>query len=238
MVDGMQFSAAGGRLHSARVDLIGMNLSKMTDAGYKADFGTIQARAIRDRGLPVPVDLVSSPDFSSGALVDSGRALDVALVGEGFLRATDGTDIYYTRSGGLHVDAEGQLALACGFKVVDAGGQPITVARDQKVEIDRMGNVLQGSGSVGRLDTVRFSDPSRQLVRRRGHFVATDDTVQTEPAECDIAAGMRESSNVTAVQAMVELIESSRAFEANMRMVKYQDSTLGTLINRVGSVPG
>jgi len=238
MLEGMFVAAAGGRLQSERIDLIGLNLSRMTDTGYKADYAAVQAEAMGGLAMEAPSRLITSPDFADGAPIKTGRALDVALVGEGFLKATDGKRTYYTRSGNLRIDGDKQLALPCGFKVLDDGGEPITVSPDAKIEFDSSGNVLQDRAVLARLGLVKFADPKHELVRKDGHFVPVNDMVTSERATCGVAGGMRESSNVSAIRAMVEMIESSRAFEACMRMIKYQDATLGKLISRVGSIPG
>ncbi|HUU42549.1 MAG TPA: flagellar hook basal-body protein [Planctomycetota bacterium] len=238
MLEGMFLAAAGGRVQSERIDVIGLNLSKMTDTGYKADYAAVQAEAVRGLGTERPGRLVTSPDFADGAPVKTGRALDVALVGEGFLQARGPHGTYYTRSGNLHIDSDKQLALGSGLKVLSDGGEPISISPDSEVEIDSSGNVVQGGAVVAKLGLVKFADPHRDLVRRDGHFAAANDAVTPEEASCRVSAGMRESSNVSAIRAMVEMIESSRAFEACMRMIRYQDATLGKLIGEVGSVSG
>ena len=96
---------------------------------------------------------------------------------------------------------------------------------------------MQATASRGQLKMVRFDDPARQLRRQNGHFTAVDPTVKGEPAKTRVAQGRREASNVSSIRAMVQLIESHRAFEANMRMIRYQDHTLGKLISQVGRIP-
>ncbi|HUW59345.1 MAG TPA: flagellar hook-basal body complex protein [Planctomycetota bacterium] len=238
MLNGLAVSAAGGRLQAARIDIIADNLAKMTSTGYKADYAAIQAAAVDALGICMPEKLVTSPDFSEGAAVESGSKLDVAIIGNGFFEVTNGTRTYYTRNGNMHIDTDRQLATAGGLKMLNDGGQPITVSRELPIRITPDGQVMQGSTSRGRLKMVRFDDPTRQLRRENGHFAAADPTVRPEPADTQVAQGRRESSNVSSIRAMVQLIESHRVFEANMRMIRYQHQTLGKLIAQVGRIPG
>ena len=238
MLNGLAVSAAGGRLQSARIDVIADNLAKMTTTGYKADYAAIQAAAISARGACAPGRLVTSPDFREGAPVESGSTLDVALIGDGFFAVTNGTQTYYTRNGNMHIDTDRQLAIAGGLKMLSDGGQPISVSRELPIRITDDGQVMQGSTSRGRLKMVRFDNPTRQLRRDNGQFAVADATVKPQNATTQVAQGRRESSNVSSIRAMVQLIESNRAFEANMRLVRYQDNTLGKLIAQVGRIPG
>ena len=128
MLNGLTVAAAGGRLQAARIDLIADNLAKMTSTGYKANYAAIQAAAIRGLGIQAPGRLISAPDFSEGAPVESGSNLDVALVGEGFLTVTDGTRTYYTRNGNMHIDPDKQLAITGGLKVLSEGEYPTKYA--------------------------------------------------------------------------------------------------------------
>lgn len=237
MLNGLLVSAAGGRLQVARIDIIADNLAKMTSTGHKASYAAIQAAALRGLGVQAPARLVTTPDFSEGAAVESGSNLDVALIGEGFLTVTDGTRTYYTRNGNMHIDPDKQLAIAGGLKVLGEGGQPITVSSDLPIRITGDGRVMQGSTSRGQLKMVRFDDPTRELRRQNGHFTAVDPTVKPVTAKSQVAQGRREASNVNSIRAMVQLIESHRAFEANMRMIRYQDHMLGKLIAQVGRIP-
>ncbi len=48
-----------------------------------------------------------------------------------------------------------------------------------------------------------------------------------------MASGWLEGSSVKPTVEMMEMIESSRAFEANVNMIRNQDQIMGALVNRV-----
>jgi len=71
------------------------------------------------------------------------------------------------------------------------------------------------------------------LHRGGNEFQPLADFDRGPPAQRKVVAGMLEQSAVSPTGAMMELIETSRIYEANVRMIQNQDSVLGTLISRV-----
>jgi flagellar basal-body rod protein FlgG len=84
---------------------------------------------------------------------------------------------------------------------------------------------------------VDFPNAGQALQRLNGNFVTTGPGVESVPGTASVQQGMLESSNVDAVRGMVDLMDTTRAFDMNMRMVRYLDYSLQRLISSVGSIP-
>ncbi|MEC5217529.1 flagellar basal-body rod protein FlgF [Actimicrobium sp. GrIS 1.19] len=206
------------------------NLANATTTGFRAQLDAFRAIPVVGPGLPTRAFVVDSTvgaDFSQGALQESGRVLDVAIQGKGWLalEMPDGTEAY-TRQGSLKVNENGILQSQSGHNVIGDAG-PITIPPDVNITIAKDGTVSSvEAGSrpgqaviIGRIKLV--NPPEETLVRG-------DDTLfrvkGNAPAEADanvaLVSGALEGSNVNVVDAMVTMISLSRQFEMHMSMLK------------------
>ena len=207
------------------------NLANAATTGFKAETAAFRvAPVVGGPGHATRAYAVASTtgaDLGAGAIQTTGRDLDVAIEGEGFLavQALDGTEAY-TRNGSFDISPEGELRTRGGLTVLGEGG-PLTVPPDSRITIGRDGTVSaasEGSQSntvtvVGRLklvkidkqDIVRGGDG---LFRMRGGAQADAD-----PAVV-VTSGALESSNVNAVSAMVDMINLARQFEMQMKLLQ------------------
>ena len=178
-------------------------------------------------------------DRAQGGLEASDNPLDVALVGDGFLAVEKNGARHLTRDGRLAVNAEGELSLAAdpGVRVLDAATDgPIrlgTLTPDQ-LRIDERGvvrNTADGDAPIGTL-SLATADTVRPL--GGGLLTATGPT--RPAADVQVRGGFVEQSNVEATTELTRLIEAGRLLEANANMIRFQDSSLGRLIeaSRVG----
>jgi flagellar basal-body rod protein FlgF len=172
------------------------------------------------------VDSTPGFDASSGAIQQTGRSLDVAIEGQGWLsvQADDGSEAY-TRDGHLQINETGALTTAGGRLVIGEGG-PITVPADHSLSIGRDGTIsaapAQNPSQLIQLGRLKLVNPeptqlqkgSDGLIRlRAGGEADADATVQ-------VASGALEGSNVNAVEAMVSMIALARQFDMQMQMLK------------------
>lgn len=157
-------------------------------------------------------------DLSSGALRETGRSLDVALAGDGFLVVQTPRGERYTRDGALTLDVNGQLVTAHGDLVVGEGG-PLTVTPGE-VSITEDGRLKVAGQELGQLKLVRFQTP-RTALRKEGDslFVATGSEQPQAATQTKVQQGMLESSNVNPVGEMAALMQNNREFEALQRSV-------------------
>ena len=210
------------------------NLANASTIGFKAQEHRFRAVPVLGEGMPTRafvVDASVSDVFDEGPLLFTGRNLDVAVQGRGWLavQLPDGTEAY-TRAGSLDVDVNGVLQTKSGYPVLGDGG-PLNIPPDNSIEIAPDGTISvvptfgarNSSSAIGRLKLV--NPPEADLVRgadglfrlRSGQPAAAVETVRVSP-------GSLEGSNVNVTDAMVNLISLSRQFEMQIKMLQTADT--------------
>ncbi|MFP4137039.1 MAG: flagellar basal-body rod protein FlgF [Halomonas sp.] len=230
---------SGARQSMEQQGVVSHNLANVDTSGFRAQLHAMRAVPVEGDGpLDTRVAVAASTpgsDFSSGPLTRTGRALDVAVEGQGWLsvQASDGEA--YTRRGDLQVDGDGLLMTADGRPVMGEGG-PIQVPLGAQVSIGADGTVSTiGAGEdpdalvpVDRLKLV--SAPEQGLQRGDdGLFRPAAGPEGEAPAalpldeEVSLASGALEGSNVSAVEAMVSMIDVARRYEMQMKGISTAD---------------
>jgi flagellar basal-body rod protein FlgF len=208
------------------------NLANATSTGFRAQMNALRAVHLFGEGMPTRsyvVDSTVGTDFRPGAVQQTGRPLDVAIMGQGFLavQAADGSE-GYTRAGGLNVGAGGILVNSQGLPVMGDGG-PIAIPPDVNVTIAKDGTVSavpsNGRGAVNVLGRLKLvNPPEADLVRSQDTlFRLKDGGVAPADTNVVVASAAIESSNVNAVEQLVAMISHARAFEAHMKMISNAD---------------
>ena len=175
------------------------------------------------RAMPV-TNATNVVDMNPGALMVSGRALDVYVNTSGAIavQGPEGQELY-TRRGDLTISADGQLMTGVGHLVMGDGG-PITVPGGSNISITNDGSVNmipQGAAvevTVGRIKLVDTKD-TEMLIRADGLYQVREGAL---PASADITLTTKalEGSNVTVVDSMVRMITLSRQYEMSVNMIK------------------
>jgi len=212
------------------------NLAHAHTLGFKTDFHQFRAMPVFGHGHPSRVYAMNErpgSDFSAGKLQPTGKALDIAINGEGWfaVRAKDGSEAY-TRAGDLRITPQGLLENGAGLQLVGQQGQPIAIPPARKIEIGRDGTISvipQGSNAttLAQIDRIKLVNPgNNQLVKREDGLMhmkqAGGPPVQPD-ANVNLIQGMLEGSNVNAMSAMVEMIELARNFELQTKVMKDVD---------------
>ena len=210
------------------------NLANANTTGFKAEMAAFQSVPVTGPGQATRINAVSQglgADFSPGAETATGRDLDVAVRGAGWIavQAPDGSE-GYTRAGDLRVDAEGLLTTASGLPVLGDGG-PITLPPYSKLDIGADGSIAlvplgQGATTVSSAGTIKLVNPEpSNLERAPSGLMRLRDgaSAETDPS-VRLAAGALEASNVNPSESLVRMIELSRQFEMQMQGIKNADS--------------
>jgi flagellar basal-body rod protein FlgF len=206
------------------------NLANATSTGFKAQVDAFRAVPVLGQGAATRafvVDATVGADFKPGSIQHTGRELDVAVQGDGWLvvQRPDGSE-GYTRNGSLTVNENGVLQTSNGLTVMGDGG-PISIPPDVTVAIAKDGtissvstNTLPGPATIiGRLKLVNPSESN--LVRsEEGLFVTKDGNPAPADVNVNLVGGALESSNVNVVDAMVNMISLARQFEMQMKMIQ------------------
>ncbi|MDQ6619000.1 MAG: flagellar basal body rod protein FlgF, partial [Pseudomonadota bacterium] len=175
----------------------------------------------------------------------TGRDLDVAIEGDGFLsvQARDGSEAY-TRDGGLSINPDGELTTRSGLTVLGEGG-PINIPPDSKVAIGKDGTVSvtsfgQSAANVTVLGKLKLVKPERADVIKGpdGLFRTKGGTPADADPSVSVVAGSIESSNVNAVAAMVEMINLARQFEMHMKLLQNAEGNAQRATQLLSTTPG
>ncbi len=207
------------------------NLANATTTGFKQDFAQARAMPVFGPGLPSRVYAMTerpSSDFTPGAFISTGRELDIAMKTEnGFFAVLDNEGVEsYTRSGELQIDENGLLKTGNGLPVLGDGG-PISVPPSDKIEIATDGTVTVHpvgqpetvTAVVGRLKLVK-PDLKDMEKNEQGLFVSKNGQPLELAADSYLVSGMLEGSNVNVISAMTSMIDLSRQYEMQVKMLK------------------
>jgi len=206
------------------------NLANIATIGFKADLSAFQSQQVSGAGLPSRAYATNSSagaDLGDGTIEQTGRNLDVALQGPGWIavQSREGSEAY-TRAGDLRVDANGQMTTAQGYPVLSDSGPiavppyaSIAVGNDGSISIVPLGQTPQTVAVVARIKLVNPAADSLErseggLFRlRNGGDAPSDASVQLVP-------GALESSNVNMAAAMTNMISLARNYDMQLKAMK------------------
>ncbi|MDP3688495.1 MAG: flagellar basal body rod protein FlgF, partial [Sulfurimicrobium sp.] len=150
------------------------NLANVTTTGYRAETNAFRALPVLGEGAKTRafvVDSTTGADFSPGVIQQTGRDLDMAVQGKGWIavQAPDGSEAY-TRNGSFQINANGVLQTRNGLNVLGDGGpisippdNDITVAKDGTISAIPTGQTLTSVTVLGRVKLV--NPPEADLVK-------------------------------------------------------------------------
>lgn len=210
------------------------NLANAATTGFRAQFDAFRAVEVNGPGMPTRTFVVDSTvgtDFSAGPIQQTGRSLDVAVQGKGWIavQLEDGTEAY-TRNGSLKLSENGVLQTQSGLNILGDGG-PISIPPDVNIAIAKDGTVSAMAndfkpGPSNVLGRIKLVNPPEDAIVRGddGLFRVRGG----EPADADagvaLVGGSLEGSNVNVVDAMVNMISLARQFEMQMNLLKNAES--------------
>ncbi|MDO4233313.1 MAG: flagellar basal-body rod protein FlgF [Lautropia sp.] len=225
-------SMTGAKALMERQDALSHNLANAATDGFRADLMTARAVPLRQDGTATTRvfswETTTGYDAASGPIRQTGNPMDVAIRDQGwFAVQTAGGEEAYTRDGGFVVDEQGNLRTRRGQTVMGDGG-PISIPVGASVNIADDGTVLvkvgeQPPSQAGRLKLVDplaselTKGPDGLMRMKDGSQAPASDTVR-------VAQGAIEGSNVNVVEAMVGMIEVSRQFEMQMKLMQNAES--------------
>jgi flagellar basal-body rod protein FlgF len=210
------------------------NIANVSTIGFRADSVAFDSEPIYGPGFATRVNAVAGDagtDFSAGTMESTGRDLDIAVNGNGFIavQGTDGKEAY-TRAGDLRVSPAGAVTTASGLPVLTEAG-PLVIPPSTVVNIGSDGTVSavpQGSAAfaITQVDRIKLVNPPTTdlqkgddgLLRlKSGGKAKTDESVT-------VTSGMLESSNVNAAQSLINMIELQRMYEFQIKSINSTDT--------------
>jgi len=234
MNSGIYTAYSGMQAQADALDVLANNLANVNTTGFKEEkaffallqqsVGETENHNALQSAVNKPVTARSTFNGMTGFIKTSGRDLDIAIEGEGFLVIQAPQGIRYTRNGNLHMNSKGVLTTSDGFPVLGAEKKPITLGPG-KIGISESGIIqLENTGESGngqenrievnRLKLVRFENLSSLEKEGSSLFVLRDGQEAALESSAKIRQGCLEASNVNPVQAVVHMVSILRNFEA------------------------
>ncbi len=231
-MDRALYIAAGGASQALQSHLREThNLANTNTTGFRADLARAETIDLHGPGYPdrayVSQHAEAVPDLAPGPIQTTGRDLDVAVEGEGFIvvQAPDGSEAF-TRDGNFRVDANGLLTNGGGHPVLGEAG-PIALPPFEQIEIGRDGTISirtpgQPPGAATVVDRILLAapEPSRLVKMDGGLIRDADGEPAVGNADVVLTPGAIEGSNVSPITSMVEMIEIQRQFETHVQMMR------------------
>ena len=211
------------------------NLANVNTIGFRADYAQARSMPVYgdDHHLPTRAYSMTEhtvSDFTQGPMIQTGRDLDVAIKGEGWIAIVDanGSEAY-TRAGDFNTDVNGQLITRSGLPVLGNGGpifippsQSVTVGKDGTISIREKG---AGPDTITDIDRIKLVNPDMQTLQK-----GTDGLFHLKgggEAEADgfvsLDSGFLEGSNVQAITGLTEMIALQRQYEMQVKIMKSVD---------------
>ncbi len=230
-MDKMLYVAMTGASQNARAQQAhANNLANISTTGFRRDFEQARSMQVFGDSHPARVYAMSErpgTDFTPGTLQETGRDLDVAVEGEGWIavQGPDGSEAY-VRTGSLNIDVLGMLRTADGMPVLGNGG-PIAIPPEEKVDVGNDGTIsIRALGEdpnvVVTVDRIKLVNPDpQQLEKGTDGLIRLKDGQPIEPdANVRVVSGFLEASNVNAVSEMTSILALSRQFELHVKMMR------------------
>ena len=258
MIRALNTAATGMTAQEQQVNAISNNIANANTTGYKSqrtEFEDLLYETVEEAGGRSS----SGTEYTVGHQVGSGskvsatrrmhtmgspqitnRPYDLMIIGDGFFGVQAGNEVLYTRDGSFTVDAQGVLKTRHGHPLLPN----ITVPPNTKsLNISEEGQVQAFLTTqsepieLGQIPVFTFVNPAG-LTDRGGNLAsrtnASGEAVQRIAGEENagvISQGTLESSNVSVMNEMTNLIKAQRAYEMNSKVMGVADQMLQTVNN-------
>jgi flagellar basal-body rod protein FlgG len=237
VINGLLAAASGMEAQQAQLDAISNDLANVSTTGYQSErlgfrdllYGTAGPAATGSSVVTGDgaVAQLAGRDRTNGSLQQTGRSLDVAIQGPGYIevRRPDGT-IGLTRDGALEVNGARQLTNAEGLPLVPAITLPSGVSADS-LHIAANGTVTAGGRMLGRISLVDVPAPDGLIPAGDSQYTASAASGAIRPATgATVTQGALEASNVDVSSEMATMIQTQRAYEMDSKAIQMQDQML------------
>jgi flagellar basal-body rod protein FlgF len=230
-MDRLIYTSMTGANHTlSQQATVSHNLANASTTGFRAENNAFRAVPVFGDGLPTRafvVDSTINADFTPGELQTTGRDLDVAIRGSGWIAVQlDNGEEAYTRNGSLQVSPNGILLTQNGLKVKGDTGI-ITIPPETRITIGTDGTISSvpinpQPNTVALVGRIKLVDPPVDKLKKGedGLFRLKDGGVAQADAKVKLVNGTLEGSNVNVVHEMVSMIALARQFDMQMKMLE------------------
>ena len=228
-----------------RMNVIANNLANINTAGFKRDTVHLEEFRMpvaqmteltgRDKALSYVHDRAVLNNMSAGSMKQSGNELDVAINGKGWFSVQTPDGERYTRNGEFKLNNEGTLVTNAGHPVLGSGGQITFGPNETQITIARDGTISSSEGVKGQIRVVSFND--EQNLNKEGFNLFKTDEQPTPIVQPNVMQGMVEGSNVQPVLELTSMIETTRAYTSQAKLLQKTEELKSEAMNKLAQVP-
>ncbi len=244
----LEIGKAALETNEMKVKMLMNNIANAQTPGYKkSDIITSSfpvmlenaKRTLEERSanLDAPKVVGTFNNFQGGALYKTGSNTDLAIAGDGYFVLQSEEGQLYTRDGRFFVNEEGVLVSASGnFPVMGQSG-PISIPSGSKLEISKNGNIIVDDVQMDTIKVVKIKNPSSLVSLNNSLFKAPPEGISYEEVlSPNILTGFLESSNVSIINEMTNLITTQRSYEIAAKIIKNREADMQKIIE-IGRPP-
>jgi flagellar basal-body rod protein FlgF len=241
MSKGIYIAVSGATARHQQLDILANNIAHANTPGFKRDAVSFESVLSETRGqtaVDQDMGFVQAQEertiLQAGSMVRTGAPLDVAIVGDAFLRVESPRGERLTRNGRLKMGHDGSLQTLSGLPVLDEHGARIFIPPERIPKIDETGWIRAGEYEVGRLGLTTVDQHGTLTKDVDGLFLPPDDARPPEiNGEVAVMQGYIEESNVSPIKQMVELIEVQRHYSMLNTVIRTY-KRVGQRVIRIG----
>lgn len=258
MLKGLYTAYTGMINEQNRMDVLTNNLANASTVGFKKEgttsqsFDDVLAYKLKDNseapniprrlgGMSMGVKMGENyTDYGQGSFRGTDNTFDMALEGEGFFaiefkNKAGETSTKYTRDGSFTLDKEGYLVTEDGDFVLGDGNARIKLDPLKEARVDEDGNIFQDGNRVGMVLVTDFQDYD-YLEKYGENMYEPIEGAAVRESTAIVHSGYLEMANIQIVSEMVEMINISRAYESNQKLIQTYDTSLETAVTQLGKL--
>jgi flagellar basal-body rod protein FlgF len=238
MIKGIYTSEASMRPKMTRMEVIANNLANINSSGFKRDRVFIEM--LKESGAPpsdgrsdlTGMSVRRAVDLTPGSLQPTNNPFDLALEGQGFFGVDTPNGLRLTRNGHFKLATDGSLVTEEGFPVQGENGNVVIPTIDKlqqgNITINEAGEVLADREPLTRLRILTVTDPDQLQKDHESLLIPgpNQSPVEVPRDQLHVRQGFLEESNVDGIEEMIAMIELSRSFETDQKIIQSQDATL------------
>ncbi|MCR4288716.1 MAG: flagellar basal-body rod protein FlgF [Candidatus Scalindua sp.] len=233
MIDGIELASSGLDAYANVQETIARNLANANTVGFKKNmisFKTIMSETNGAETSTLQTDY--GIDYAHGNLTYTGNTFNMAIDGDGFFTLETAKGIRYTRNGQFQISNTGEVVTDTGATVLGQAGPIVIPQGGGEIIIDKKGIININGKEMGTLTITNFNDLTKLVPTGDSTFAAPEDSIDdTGEAKFNVAQGYLESSNVSVVTEMVDMITNMRSYEASNNVIKTFSDLMERLIS-------
>lgn len=232
MIRGFYSGTSGLIAQQTHLNMIANNIANSSTTAFKPQMANFEALLYAQLNGGNGEEILSghgtkvggaSLVFEQGTLLQTGIEMDYAIIGEGFFALQNKEDggLRYTRDGSFRISQEKGTAY-----LVSSSGEYVLNDKQQKID-------LKDGMDASKLGVFTFPNKYGLSPAGGNAFLETEKSGKAEAMKgSELQSGYLEGSSVEVGQEMVRMIEASKGFAFNAKLIQSADE-MEKIINQL-----